>query len=168
MPGWCTKVRFADYNQGAPHSGNSKDQRTSNQLFVSERYFRLPQQARGSPATGRTRQTTVENYKLSDLLHWIGRFLCRETLVNPQLAKYLRRYQLTGIFRGSGAWAAWVECKSGRYLVSRTGNECLPLRIFLCASDNTMAASMSELWTGLNSGRTWRGMRRDRISHARC
>ena len=78
-------------------------EQASYQLFVSERYFRLPQQARGSPATGRTRQTTVENYKLSDLLHWIGRFLCRETLVNPQLAKYLRRYQLTGIFRGSAS-----------------------------------------------------------------
>jgi len=76
-------------------------QQASYQFFVSERYFRLPQQARGSPATGRTRQTTVENYKLSDLPHWIGRFSCRETLVNPQLAKYLRRYQLTGTFQGS-------------------------------------------------------------------
>jgi hypothetical protein len=94
-------------------------QQASYQLFVSERYFRLPQQARGSPATGRTRQTTVENYKLSDLLHWIGRFLCRETLVNLQLAKHLRRYQLTGTSKAARAWAA---CKSGRCLVSRTRN----------------------------------------------
>lgn len=104
MPGWCTKVRFADYGQGRRTVVTARtSQQASYQSFVSERYFRLPQQARGSPATGRTRQTAVENYKLSDLLHWIGRFLCRETLVNPQLAKYLRRYQLTGTFQGSAS-----------------------------------------------------------------
>ena len=90
-------------------------------------------------------------------------------LVNPQLAKYLRRYQLTGTFQGSASVGRVGRVQIWE-MVSRTRNftRRLPLRIFFCASDSTMAASRFELWTGLNSGRTWRDARRGRISHARC